>query len=66
VRVPYPKFYIYCAGEGYGENAAEVKNKSDKILVAEDDEASNPIILRLLEPKLVALRLVNSILTKSV
>jgi hypothetical protein len=30
---------------------AEVKNKSDKILVAEDDEASNPIILRLLEPE---------------
>jgi len=29
----------------------EVKNKSDKILVAEDDEASNPIILRLLEPE---------------
>ena len=30
---------------------AEVKNKSDKILVVEDDEASNPIILRLLEPE---------------
>ena len=30
---------------------AEVKNKSDKTLVTEDDEASNPIILRLLEPE---------------
>ena len=29
----------------------EVKNKSDKILVAEDDEVSNPIILWLLSQK---------------
>ena len=27
VRVPYPKFYIYFAGEGEGENVAEVKKQ---------------------------------------
>ena len=38
-------------GSWWGGNAAEEKNKSDKILVAEDDEVSNPIIFGLLNQK---------------